>query len=117
MFGVSFVIIVMFRVSFVIGNLGVSEDEEVTQGGKAELELRSKACAPFPVQTVLNNTMSLHPHRHSLASEWVCSILNNSFSTRKKFFERLFLCLFLFDLLFIKAYKMLIDLEISSYIK
>lgn len=41
MFGVSFVVIVRFHVSFAIGKLGVSEDEEVTQGGKAELELRS----------------------------------------------------------------------------
>lgn len=74
MFGVSFVIIVMLHVSFVIRKLGVSEDEEVTQGGKAELELRSawsKACALFPVQTVLNSTLSLRPHRHSLASEFI----------------------------------------------
>lgn len=100
-----------------LGGGGVSEDKQVTQGGKARLELGPMWSSKSVLLALYHTVLSICPcfcTGHSFSSGWVCFICEQ-LSLLEKVMRYPSTSLFTKNLS--ESYKTSVDLEISYYIK
>lgn len=114
---ISSIIIPALTVQETWGGGGVSEDKQVTQGGKARLELGPMWSSKSVLLALYHTVLSICPcfcTGHSFSSGWVCFICEQ-LSLLEKVMRYPSTSLFTKNLS--ESYKTSVDLEISYYIK